>query len=99
MPPKRKAAAAKKGGPAAKKGKKAAAVEEEEAPETMKDKISALKAADKGKVKKHKPDSYCRVAESVSSSYSFTNTWSMKRCNVWSEAQMMWEHEQKSVPK
>ncbi|XP_076469646.1 protein mono-ADP-ribosyltransferase PARP3-like [Babylonia areolata] len=65
MPPKRKAAAAK-GGPAAKKGKKAAqvaaAAEEEEAPETMKDKITALKAADKGKVKKHKADSRCTVA-------------------------------------
>lgn len=59
MPPKRKAAAAK-GGPAAKKGKAAAAAAAEE-PETMKDKITALKEADKGKVKKHKPDSYCGV--------------------------------------
>ncbi|KAL8585846.1 hypothetical protein ACOMHN_040071 [Nucella lapillus] len=58
MPPKRKAAAAK-GGAAAKKGKKAEPAAEE--PETMKDKITALKAADKGKVKKHKPDANCHV--------------------------------------
>ena len=70
MPPKRKAAAAK-GGPAAKKGKKAVAVAKEEAPETTKDKITKLKAADEGKVKKHKPDSYCHVADSVSSGYKF----------------------------
>jgi hypothetical protein len=59
MPPKRKAAAAK--GPAAKKGKKAAAVVEEPPQETLKDKITQLKAADKGKVKKHKVDQYCNV--------------------------------------
>ena len=74
MPPKRKAAAAKRG-PAAKKGKTAVAVAvavaQDEVPETMKDKITKLKAADEGKVKKHKPDSYCHVADSVSSGYKF----------------------------
>ena len=70
MPPKRKAggAAAKKA-PPAKKGKKgaaaAAAEEEEPQPETLKDKIQQLKAADKGKTKKHKVDQYCRFGSEV----------------------------------
>ena len=86
MPPKRKAAAAK-GGPAAKKGKKAAGVEKEEAPETLKDKITQLKAADAGKVKKHAVDKYCNIADSVSSGDKFTNLWLMKRDDIWSETQ------------
>ena len=56
MPPKRKAktaAAASK----AKKGKVDVAE-----PETMKDKIAKLKAADAGKVKKFKPDTYCPLS-------------------------------------
>ncbi|GFS22377.1 poly [ADP-ribose] polymerase [Elysia marginata] len=60
MPPKRKAqtaAAASK----AKKGKVEAAPAE---PETMKDKIAKLKAADAGKVKKSKPDTYCPISSS-----------------------------------
>ncbi|XP_059151095.1 protein mono-ADP-ribosyltransferase PARP3-like [Physella acuta] len=58
MPPKRKT-----GGKAtSSKAKKAKNEKEEEeiiTPNTLKDKIAKLKEADKGKVKKHKPDSIC----------------------------------------
>ncbi|XP_005100577.1 protein mono-ADP-ribosyltransferase PARP3 [Aplysia californica] len=66
MPPKRKAAG-KAAATKAKKAKQAAEevkVEEEAAPETMKDKIAKLKAADKGKPKKHKPDTFCHLSSS-----------------------------------
>ena len=109
MPPKRKAAAAK-GGPAAKKGKKAVAVAEDEVPETMKDKITKLKAADEGKVKKHKPDSYCHVADSVSSGYKFckstdvqiyefNNSVFLTQGHLWSETPISYKYQEKKVSK
>ena len=67
MPPKRKAGG--KAAPSAPKAKKAKAVkkevEEPAAPETLKDKIAQLKAADKGKAKKHKPDTYCSLSSNA----------------------------------
>lgn len=65
MPPKRKAATGK--GPAVKRGKKAAA--EEEAPK-IQDHIKTLKAADKGKAKKHKPDSHLSAGYEVHEDYN-----------------------------
>uniref|UniRef100_A0A0B7A0B7 Poly [ADP-ribose] polymerase n=1 Tax=Arion vulgaris TaxID=1028688 RepID=A0A0B7A0B7_9EUPU len=62
MPPKRKAA----GKAAAAKSKKAKQEEVEEQPATitLKDKITKLKEADKGKAKKYKPDTFCPFSQS-----------------------------------
>lgn len=58
MPPKRKGQAAA----ATSKAKKAKVEESVNEPETMKDKIAKLKAADAGKVKKFKPDTFCPIS-------------------------------------
>ncbi|GFO23256.1 poly [ADP-ribose] polymerase [Plakobranchus ocellatus] len=59
MPPKRKAQTAAAAAKAKKAKVEADAVA---APETMKDKIAKLKAADAGKVKKYKPDQFCPLS-------------------------------------
>ncbi|KAL3852914.1 hypothetical protein ACJMK2_016520 [Sinanodonta woodiana] len=66
MPPKRKAAASKAGGKKTKKEENIKEEQEEEMkPKTVKDAIETLKAADIGKKKAHKPDSYFPFANTA----------------------------------
>ncbi|XP_067685164.1 protein mono-ADP-ribosyltransferase PARP3-like [Haliotis asinina] len=70
MPPKRKGGKAK-GKAGGKKAKVEVEVEEEDEAPTLKDKIKTLKAADAGKKKSHKPDSFipCSASYEVEDDY------------------------------
>ncbi|CAG5126727.1 unnamed protein product [Candidula unifasciata] len=67
MPPKRKVAGKAAAASKTKKAKKEE-VEDEPSTSSLKDQITKLKEADKGKAKKYKPDTFCHVA-SVSQVY------------------------------